>query len=46
MKGRKDFETGLNSTGHSPGFSLPFKCPAEHLNERGLHAGAPAYPQG
>ena len=22
-------------TGHSPTFSFPFKCPSEHLNERG-----------
>jgi len=27
---------GLHFTGRSPGFSITFKCPAEHLNEQGL----------
>ncbi len=27
------FGIGINSAGRSPGFSFPFKCPSEHLNE-------------
>ena len=29
------FGTHLHFTGHSPAFYFPFKCRAEHLNERG-----------
>ncbi len=33
-KGKIELELEKKVTGHSPGFSFPFKCPSEHLNER------------
>ena len=35
-QGKINLGAGLNFTGRSPGFSIAFKCTAEHLNEQGF----------